>query len=125
MKLLKTYLPMIISILFFMSYTMIFTFAFTSKMEYLEEYMYGPFFMSLLIIFMIEFIYFFIHSIRNKKIKNQGLWIFLIYQFNVFVIPYYNFKYRINIENVKEQTIIYIILSILSIISSFLLAFYM
>ena len=124
MKLAKTYLPMVISILIFMSYTMIFTFVFTSKVEYFEEYMYGPFFMSLLIIFMIEFIYFFIHSIRNKEIKNQGLWVFLVYQFNVFVIPYYNFKYRVNIENVKEETIIYIILSIISIISSFLLAFY-
>lgn len=68
---------------------------------------------------LIEMIIFMVHAGKNKEINNNGIWIVLIYMFNVFIIPYYNLKYVCKEEKIKVKTIIYVILLILSCVLGF------
>ena len=126
MKIIKTYLPMVLSTLFLLVYTVLMMLVFTNKMDAFDELpiLIVSFFI-IIISFLIEWVYFMINSATNKKVDNKGLWVFLIYMFNVFVIPYYNFKYNSDEKNLTNNMLIYIVTSFISVIIGFIIAIYM
>jgi hypothetical protein len=60
----------------------------------------------------IEIIYYIIHAIKHKEIKNNTLCAVLIYLFNIFYIPCYKIKNIDKDKNYKKKNIIYLIISI-------------
>ena len=62
-----------------------------------------------------EIIIFIIHAVKNKELKNNVLWAFLIYFFNIFIIPYYNLKYVVKEKKIASKMIIFIILLLISV----------
>jgi len=66
-----------------------------------------------------EIIGFIIHAVKNKELKNNGLWVALIYFFNIFIIPYYNLKYVFKEKKLKLKMTIFsvLIVSIIVIVS--------
>lgn len=117
MKKIKTYLPMILSILFFGVYSFLISVILKGADEIINDsYMIIFIMLGIIILFFIEWICFVVHAARNKNLKDKALWAVLIYLFNVFIIPYYNFKYAIGLKNIKKNMIIYISLSIVAII---------
>lgn len=126
MKIIKTYLPMVLSDLFLLVYIALMTIVFTNKMDAFDE---SPLlivsFFTIIISFIIEWVYFMINAATNKKVDNKGLWVFLIYMFSIFVIPYYNFKYNSDEKNLTNNMLIYIVTSFISVIIGFIIAIYM
>ncbi|MBE6147356.1 MAG: hypothetical protein E7168_03355 [Firmicutes bacterium] len=119
-KAIKTYFPFAISILFMIAYVslVVITILLTLKenVVFLEPniwFLYISIFISVPII-LIEMIIYMIHAIKNKELKNNGLWVALIYIFNVFVIPYYHLKYVIKDEKTTIKTKIYILIMVLA-----------
>lgn len=121
-NILKKYIPMIISVLFFFVYSGLLRFVFMENIneETINFYIYMAITLSIIIIFIIELVYFIIKAATNKNMKDNALWAVLIYIFNVFIIPYYNFKYIVKSKKIKQDMIIYIVLSILAIIIGFI-----
>ena len=60
----------------------------------------------------IEIIYYIIHAIKHKEIKNNTLCTALIYIFNIFYIPCYKMKNIDKDKKYKKKNIIYLIISI-------------
>lgn len=116
MNILKTYIPMFMSVLFFLVYFLLIGAVF--KGNELNPNLNSYFIVGIVIIiaFLIEWICFLVHAAKNKKLENQALWIVLIYLFNVFIVPYYNFKYVVKVKNIKMHIAIYIILSVVAAI---------
>lgn len=125
MKIIKTYLPMILSDLFLMVYTILIVVMFADKTDSFNNSPIGLISILSVFAFLIEWVYFMINAAINKKVDNKGLWVFLIYMFNVFVIPYYNFKYNSDEKNLTNNMLIYIVASITSVIIGFVTAIYM
>ena len=117
---------MVLSDLFLLVYIALMTIVFTNKMDAFDE---SPLlivsFFTIIISFIIEWVYFMINAATNKKVDNKGLWVFLIYMFNVFVIPYYNFKYNGEEKDLTNNMLIYIVVSFISLIIGFIIAIYM
>ena len=116
-KFLKTYIPMVLSLLFLFVYSALVNVALTNDLNNHSGDKFFMFGIFIIILFFIEWLYFLIKSIINvtkSDDKSKGvLWIILIYLFNVFIVPYYNFKYIVKVNNVKLNTIIYIILAVI------------
>lgn len=117
---LKKYIPMIISILFFFIYAGLISIVFIDMNNTIDVsnnfIVYMSIMFSIIIIFIIEMIYFIVKAATNKNKKDNALWAVLIYLFNVFIIPYYNFKYIVKSKTIKKDMIIYIILAVLALI---------
>ena len=123
MNKIKTYFPMVLSSLFLLVYTTLMILVFTNKMyKFDNEPLLMATFFIIIILFIIEWIYFMINAATNKKVDNKGLWVFLIYMLNVFVIPYYNFKYNGSENDLTNNVLIYIIISLICIIIGFIIA---
>ena len=116
----KKYIPMIISILFFFIYAGLISIVFIDMNNTIDVsnnfIVYMSIMFSIIIIFIIEMIYFIVKAATNKNKKDNALWAVLIYLFNVFIIPYYNFKYIVKSKTIKKDMIIYIILAVLALI---------
>lgn len=118
---LKKYLPMIISILFFFIYSGLIRIPFMGNIDETTNFLvYMIIMFVIIIIFIVEMIYFIVKAATNKKIKDNALWAVLIYLFNVFIIPYYNFKYVVKSKKIKIDMIIYISLSVIALIFGFI-----
>lgn len=123
-KFLKAYYPMIISVLFIIIYGFLFGCILGNPAILNEESL----FLWILIVVLVlviaiwaEIIGFIIHVAKNKKLKNPVLWGFMVYLFNIFVIPYYNLKYVGNEKkdkdkNIKVPIIIFSILMVLGFV---------
>lgn len=124
-KFLKTYIPMVLSLLFLFVYSALINVALTNDINNSAGDNFFIFGIFVIILFFIEWLYFLIKSIMNTinaKDKSRGvLWIILVYLFNVFIVPYYNFKYVVKVNNIRLNTIIYIILAILFSVVGFLI----
>lgn len=124
LKFLKKYIPMIISILFFFIYSGLISLMFIDPStigESTTNYIaYMAFMFITIIIFIIEMIFFIIKAATNKEMKDNALWAVLIYLFNVFIIPYYNFKYIVKSKKIKIDMAIYISLSVIALILGFI-----
>lgn len=112
-KFIKAYYPMFISILFIFIYGFFAGVIFTDAAG-LEN---GPFLIGFLILVIClviaiwaEIIGFIVHVARRKHVKNPVLWAFIIYFFNIFIIPYYNLKYVIKEKKVTLAMITFGIL---------------
>ena len=123
-KFLKKYIPMIISILFFFIYSGLISLVFIDPSTIVESttnyIVYMVLMFSIIIIFIIEMIFFIVKAATNKNMKDNALWAVLIYLFNVFIIPYYNFKYVVKSKKIKIDMIIYISLSVIALILGFI-----
>ena len=118
---LKTYIPMVISMLYFWVFSFILSVAFNGW-AFFEDSMLIVFLLVVIIgISFIEWIYFTIQAATSKTLKDKALWIVLIYLFNMFIIPYYNFKHVIKVKKLEENMIIYISLSIFMVILGILI----
>lgn len=125
MKIIKTYFPMILSDLFLIVYTILMTVMFADKINSYNNSIIGLISILIIFIYLIVWVYFMINAAINKKVNNKGLWVFLIYMFNVFVIPYYNFKYNSEERDLTNNMLIYIVTSFISVIIGFIIAIYM
>lgn len=121
MKFIKTYIPMILSILFmiivgFLIRTTLISE--TSNMKELIDILNILSVCSIIIIsiIIIEVILYIIHAIRHKEIDCHILCAIYILLFNVLFIPLYNLKYVVKNSKVKVHMIIFIIISVLSIL---------
>lgn len=123
-KFLKKYIPMIISILFFFIYSGLISLVFIDPSTIVESttnyIVYMVLMFSIIIIFIIEMIFFIVKAATNKNMKDNALWAVLIYLFNVFIIPYYNFKYVVKSKKIKIDMAIYISLSVIALILGFI-----
>lgn len=123
-KFLKKYIPMIISILFFFIYSGLIGLVFIDPSTIVESttnyIVYMVLMFSIIIIFIIEMIFFIVKAATNKNMKDNALWAVLIYLFNVFIIPYYNFKYVVKSKKIKIDMTIYISLSVIALILGFI-----
>lgn len=123
-KFLKKYIPMIISILFFFIYSGLISLVFIDPSTIVESttnyIVYVVLMFSIIIIFIIEMIFFIVKAATNKNMKDNALWAVLIYLFNVFIIPYYNFKYVVKSKKIKIDMAIYISLSVIALILGFI-----
>ena len=123
-KFLKKYIPMIISILFFFIYSGLISLVFIDPSTIVESttnyIVYMVLMFSIIIIFIIEMIFFIVKAATNKNMKDNALWAILIYLFNVFIIPYYNFKYVVKSKKIKIDMAIYISLSVIALILGFI-----
>lgn len=123
-KFLKKYIPMIISILFFFIYSGLISLVFIDPSTIVESttnyIVYMVLMFSIIIIFIIEMIFFIVKAATNKNMKDNALWAVLIYLFNVFIIPYYNFKYVVKSKKIKIDMTIYISLSVIALILGFI-----
>ena len=124
LKFLKKYIPMIISILFFFIYSGLISLVFIDPSTIVESttnyIVYMVLMFSIIIIFIIEMIFFIVKAATNKNMKDNALWAILIYLFNVFIIPYYNFKYVVKSKKIKIDMAIYISLSVIALILGFI-----
>lgn len=118
-KIIKAYYPMIVSILFVFIYG-IYTGFIINGEEIVEENIFIWIVLGFTILFVIgiwvEIICFIIHASKNKHLRNQVVWAFLIYFFNVFTIPYYNLKYVVKMKKVKVSMIVFGVLMAFSLI---------
>lgn len=126
-KIFKTYIPIIITILFLFCYSFIISNIINiNKLQtYQDKHYIFIIIISILlgllsICILAEIIIFIIHAANHKEIKNNILWVILIYILNIFIIPFYNIKYVINDTKYKLKTIIFIILMISSISLGFI-----
>lgn len=123
-KFLKKNIPMIISILFFFIYSGLISLVFIDPSTIVESttnyIVYMVLMFSIIIIFIIEMIFFIVKAATNKNMKDNALWAVLIYLFNVFIIPYYNFKYVVKSKKIKIDMAIYISLSVIALILGFI-----
>lgn len=105
MNFIKKYYPMAISIIYIVFSGYIIGASINENFYVINE----PFIISLYMIFFLimtialplEIIIFMIHLAKNKELNNRGLWLFMIYVFNVFIIPYYNLKYVVKEKILK------------------------
>lgn len=119
-KFIKSYYPMMITILFLSVYGFMLGGVFSGFLDNVTNkfLIVGVVVLTILLVIGIwaEIIGFIIHAAKNKRIKNPVGWCFLIYFFNVFIIPYYNLKYVVN----KKKTVIpMVIFGILIFFSTF------
>lgn len=118
-KFVKSYYTFIVGMLFFFVIGALFSCVMIN-----EELMTEPFFFGVLIILIIlavigtwvEIVGFIIHAANNKSLNNKGLWCFMIYLFNFFLVPYYNLKYVIKEEKINSKMTIYGFLLVVSIV---------
>ena len=110
----KKYITHIFNIICMIYMTIILTYA-TNAETYNEKI-----FIPLLIIeglfvigVWVEIIYYIIHAIKHKEIKNNALCAVLIYFLNMIYIPCYSMKYISKDENHKRKNTIYLIISII------------
>jgi len=114
MSFIKKYYPMIISIVFVSTYSLIVGAVLIDNFDESNIIILVPLFLSVVGI-LAEIIVFIIHAAKNKELKNNVLWAFLIYFFNIFIIPYYNFKYVVKEKKIISKMIVFIILLLLSV----------
>ena len=114
MSFIKKYYPMIIAIVFVSTYSLIFGAMLIDNFDDSNAIILVPFFLSIVGIWA-EVIGFIIHASKNKELKNNVLWAFLIYFFNIFIIPYYNLKYVVKEKKITAKMIVFIILLFLSV----------
>ncbi len=110
-KIIKDYWTLVISILFMFFYSIVLSMILNGRMNYLnapEMFGFGLFFLIITVITIVMWIYYFIHAMKNNDIENKAIWCFLIYMFNVFIVPYYCLKYVRKVNNLKEVLFIYI-----------------
>ena len=127
MHFIKKYYPMAISMIYIVFSGYIIGASINENFYVINE----PFIISLYMIFILvmivvlplEIIIFMIHSAKNSELNNRGLWLLMIYVFNVFIIPYYNLKYVVKEKNVKAKMIVFIILSVLATIGGAIIPF--
>lgn len=68
-----------------------------------------------------EIIGFIIHAAKKNDLNNKILWCFMIYLFNIFIIPYYNLKYVVKEEKLVSKILVFVGLLIVSVVGGFLL----
>ena len=59
-------------------------------------------------------IWFMVHAIKNKELKNNALWLLNLYLFNVFIMPYYYYKHMLKVDDVLEKMISMLIIYVIS-----------
>lgn len=121
MAYIKKYYPMVISLVFVAIYSVILGAAFTNNLYIMENNSFTMVIILILVILLVcgiwaEIIGFIIHAAKNKKLKNNVLWAFMIYFLHIFIIPYYNLKYVTKEKKVTTKIIIFAILMILTAI---------
>lgn len=121
MNYIKKYYPMVISIIFVAIYSVLLGAIFTNNTYILENESPLMLFLVILVILVVcgiwaEIIGFIIHAAKNKKLKNNVLWAFLIYFFHIYIIPYYNLKYVIKEKKLATKMIIFGLLMIITTI---------
>ena len=114
MSFIKKYYPMIISIVFVSSYSLIVGAVLIDNFDETNAIILVPAFLSVVGI-LAEIIGFIIHTAKNKELKNNVFWAFLIYFLNIFIIPYYNLKYVVKEKKITSKMIVFIILLLLSV----------
>ena len=121
-RVVKTYYPMFFSILLSFVFGFILKGTLVNFTNYSDTLMWVFVGLTLFMVIAIwaEIIGFIIHACKNKDLDNRVGWSFLIYFFNIFVIPYYNLKYVVKESKLKSKMIIFILLLIGSFITGFL-----
>ena len=114
MNFIKKYYPMVISLIFVSTYSLIAGAVTINNFDESNVILLIPLVLSVVGIWA-EIIGFIIHAAKNKGPKNNVLWAFLIYFFNIFIIPYYNLKYFFNEKKITSKMIVFIILLLLSV----------
>lgn len=114
MNFIKKYYPMVISLIFVSTYSLIAGAVTINNFDESNVILLVPLILSLVGIWA-EIIGFIIHVAKNKGPKNNVLWAFLIYFFNIFIIPYYNLKYVVKEKKITSKMIVFIILLLLSV----------
>lgn len=114
MSFIKKYYPMIISIVFVSICSLTVGAVLIDNFDESNAIILVPLFLSIVGI-LVEIIGFIIHVAKNKELKNNVLWAFLIYFFNIFIIPYYNLKYVVKEKKITSKMIVFIILLLLSV----------
>ena len=114
MGFIKKYYPMIISIVFVSTCSLTVGAILIDNFDESNAIILVPLFLSIVGI-LVEIIGFIIHVTKNKGLKNNVLWAFLIYFFNIFIIPYYHLKYIVKEKKIISKMIVFIILLLLSV----------
>ena len=114
MNFIKKYYPMLISIVFLSTYSLTVGAVLIDNFDESNTIILAPLFLSTVGIWA-EIIGFIIHAAKNKELKNNVLWAFLIYFFNIFIIPYYHLKYIVKEKKIISKMIIFIVLLLLSV----------
>lgn len=126
MNFIKKYYPMLITFIFMAMYSYVFANIFAPSSAMKDDSPFMIIFAILTILSVIgiwaEIIGFIIHAVKNGDQNNKIIWPFLIYFFNVFIVPYYNLKYVVKEKNIKTKMIVYIVLLSLITIGSASLA---
>lgn len=122
-RIIKLYYPMFFSVLLSFILGFVFKGTLVNFNNYSDKIMWIFVGLTLFMVIAIwvEIIGFIIHAAKNKSLDNRVGWSFLIYFFNIFIIPYYNLKYVVKETKIKSKMIIFSLLLIVSFMAGFLL----
>lgn len=116
MKYIKNYFSFILAFIY------IFLIGCFISMVYYVGEIYKPFiyiFIVSFIIFLMGIVYYILNIKDNINVSNKYSWYLFIIVFNYFIIPYYHFKYIIKSEKLVKNMVIFVFLSIFSLMLGF------
>lgn len=122
-KFIQSYYTYILSMVYLFGFGVIFSCVIYDNMV-IENSMFFMVLLGMIIISVIgiwaEIIGFIIHASKKKDLNNKILWCFMIYLFNIFIIPYYNLKYVVKEEKLVSKILVFVGLLIVSVVGGFL-----